>query len=110
MNNDDSYTPYEIQEEIKDVMIWAAKVAVEHVDLAHFAGETVDPEPCDGLWQSYQAEFDKDKQDAMGIRQMAWAVFCQTLATTVILMDAKARQVTTMGATVDGLGPVTINA
>lgn len=105
----ETFTPFELQSEIEAVMLWTAKAACQHVDFRHHSGERVDNTIGEGLWQSYRTEFPREKHDAMGITQMAVTVLSQTFRSTVDLMDAKARQVATKGATVEGLGPVTIN-
>lgn len=102
-------TPFEIQSELQAVMVWTAKVACDHVDLAHVMGEHPKTDISEGLWQSFREDFDKATHEAMGIRNLAITVLGQTFRSTVELMDAKARQVATVGATVDGSGPVKMN-
>lgn len=44
---------------LTDVIPWTTHAAKEHVELARFNGETPDPQPGMGLWQSFQAAFPK---------------------------------------------------
>ncbi len=105
----DGPTPFEQQSAIQAVIVWATKAAIQHVDLAHHNGEPVDNTVGEGLWQSFRAEFPRADHDALGVSQMAITVLGQTFRSMVDVMDAKARQVATVGATVEGLGPLKLD-
>ena len=82
-------TSVEQQQALKRVIRWTVRCAVERVDLAHHRGETPSIELSDGLWQSFQAQFDKAEHDRLGIRDMAMAALHQVLESTVKLLHTR---------------------
>lgn len=82
-------TRFIIHEEMRRIIDWTMTAAAEHVDLARFSGEPVDPEVCMGLRQSFEAEFDFDKLRAWGVLDDAMSLWSHTFTSTVKLLDAK---------------------
>ena len=82
-------TRFEIHEEMRRIMDWTMEAAAEHVELARFNGEDVDPEVCMGLRQSFEAEFSFDQLRAWGLLDDAMSLWAHTFSNTVKLLDAK---------------------
>ena len=80
-------TRFEIHEEMRRIMDWTMEAAEQHVDLARFNDEPVDPEVCMGLRQSFEAEFSFDQLKAWGLLEEAMNLWGHTFAKTVKMLD-----------------------
>ena len=79
----------EIAETLQAVATWAMDAAHERVDLAKHTGDPLDAEPCAGLWQAFQADFDFDTLHAAGTLDAAISMWSRTYTDAVKLFAAE---------------------